>query len=163
MQMDARQIPYTDEFDVIGAFDVLEHIEDDSRVLAEVHRALTPGGLLMLTVPQHPWLWSAVDDYACHVRRYTAQLLHTRIRAAGFEILRSTSFVFSLLPLMFASRMLKKTSMKEDARVDAVAELRISPTLNGLFEKMIGMDIALIQRNIDLPVGGSRFVVAKRI
>lgn len=58
-------------FDVIGAFDVIEHIEEDEKVLANLARAIVPGGALLITVPQHRWLWSATDDYACHVRRYT--------------------------------------------------------------------------------------------
>lgn len=52
-QMDARRIPYVDHFDVIGAFDVLEHIAEDELVLREIHQALRPGGGVMLTVPQH--------------------------------------------------------------------------------------------------------------
>jgi len=85
MQMDARKIPFEEEFDVIGAFDVLEHIEDDECVLAQVHAALKPQGLILLTVPQHAWLWSASDKYACHVRRYTASDLHHKIKKAGFS------------------------------------------------------------------------------
>ena len=49
-QMDARHIPFRDEFDVIGAFDVLEHIEDDESVIAEVGRALRPGGGFLVSV-----------------------------------------------------------------------------------------------------------------
>ena len=66
MQMDARNIPFAEEFDVIGAFDVLEHIEEDERVLEQAHVALKPLGLMLITVPQHAWLWSSVDEYACH-------------------------------------------------------------------------------------------------
>lgn len=163
MQMDARSIPYSDEFEVIGAFDVLEHIEEDTKVLTEMHQALAPGGILLLTVPQHAWLWSSVDEYACHVRRYAAHDLHSKIEDAGFEILRSTSFVSSLLPLMLASRLTKRKSAKESDRVDAVAELNIAPWLNFVFEKMLSGDFALIRKGIDLPIGGSRLVVAKKI
>ena len=66
MQMDARNIPFVEEFDVIGAFDVLEHIEEDEQVLEQAHGALKPQGLVLITVPQHAWLWSSVDEYACH-------------------------------------------------------------------------------------------------
>lgn len=162
MQMDARAIPYFEEFDVIGAFDVLEHIEEDTKVLEAMCQALTPNGVLLLTVPQHAWLWSSVDDYACHVQRYAARAIHAKVEAAGFEILRSTSFVSSLLPLMFASRLLKRAPLKVTDRVDAVAELNISPWLNSLFEKMLGVDLALIRGGVDLPLGGSRLVVARK-
>ena len=42
-QMDARAIPFEEEFDVIGAFDVLEHIDEDELVLSEMNRVLKPG------------------------------------------------------------------------------------------------------------------------
>ena len=64
MQMDARHVPFVDEFDAIGAFDILEHIEEYEAVLTQLHKALKPGRVLLLTIPQHPWLWSANDDYA---------------------------------------------------------------------------------------------------
>lgn len=64
LQMDACDNPFVAEFDAIGAFDVLEHIPLDALALGQIHAALKPGGVLLLTVPQHAWLWSASDDYA---------------------------------------------------------------------------------------------------
>ena len=161
MQMDGRCIPFAEEFDAIGAFDVLEHIEEDEQVLRQMHGALKSGGVILLTVPQHAWLWSPVDDYACHIRRYSAKEIHAKVEGAGFEILRSTSFVSSLLPAMFASRLVQKVSSKKYA--DPTAELRISPWLNGLFEKMLDAELAMIRNDINLPVGGSRLIVARKI
>jgi SAM-dependent methyltransferase len=162
MQMDARAIPYSEEFSVIGAFDVLEHIEEDIEVLAQIRKALAPNGTLLLTVPQHAWLWSPVDDYACHVRRYSARDLHAKLDAGGFEILRSTSFVTTLLPLMYASRLLKKSPGKA-AHVDAEkAELDMPGWLNYLLEKMMGVDLFLIRHGVNMPLGGSRLIVARK-
>jgi SAM-dependent methyltransferase len=161
MQMDARNIPFEEEFDVIGAFDVLEHIEDDERVLAQVHAALKTQGLMLLTVPQHAWLWSASDEYACHVRRYSASDLHKKIETAGFQIVRSTSFVTTLLPAMMVSRFLHKKVV--DGSFDATAELKIPYWLNLLFFKLIYAEIVLIKKRFDFSVGGSRLVVAKKI
>lgn len=161
MQMDGRSIPFVEEFDSIGAFDVLEHIEEDGQVLGQMHGALKPGGIILLTVPQHAWLWSPVDDYACHIRRYSDKEIHEKVKNAGFEILRSTSFVSSLLPAMFASRLMQKVLTKTNA--DPTAELRISPWLNSLFEKMLDAELAMIRNNINLPVGGSRLIVARKI
>lgn len=160
MQMDGRQIPFTDEFDVIGAFDVLEHIEEDEAVLAQIWSALQPGGTLVLTVPQHTWLWSAVDEYACHVRRYSANELHAKVKAAGFDIQRSTSFVSTLLPAMYAKRLVQKSKLAQE--IDASAELRIASWMNSLFEKMLSCELMLIRRGIDLPAGGSRLLVARK-
>ena len=104
-QMDARAIPFAEEFDVIGAFDVLERIEEDEKVLGQMYRAIRAGGCLLITVPQHEFLWSRMDVHACHVRRYAERDLAAKVRAAGFEVLRLTSFVSLLLPLMLASRL----------------------------------------------------------
>src|SRR4029077_3610296 len=92
-QMDARRIPFEAEFDVIGAFDVLEHIEEDEQALGELFRCCRPGGGIVITVPQHRFLWSAADEYAYHKRRYSRRELISKVRMAGFEILRVTSFV----------------------------------------------------------------------
>lgn len=159
-QMDARTIPHDSEFDAIGAFDVIEHIKEDELVLGQILKALRPGGVMVITVPQHPWLWSVVDEYACHVRRYTAAELHRKVVQAGFEIVRSTSFVTSLLPAMYLSRLFQQK--KAGIKVDEMAGLRINPILNRVFEWFLGIDLALIQRRISLPVGGSRLLVARK-
>ena len=159
-QMDARHIPYESEFNAIGAFDVLEHIEEDEVVLQQICKALKPGGIVFITVPQHRWLWSAVDEYACHVRRYDVNELHQKVCRAGFEIIQSTSFVSTLLPAMYLSRLLKRNKM--DVNMHAMAELRINPILNKLFEWLLNLELGLIRAGVALPVGGSRLLVARK-
>lgn len=159
-QMDARQIGHRDEFDVIGAFDVLEHIAEDTVVLDQIRQALVPGGVLLLTVPQHRWLWSHSDDYACHVRRYTAAELTRKLRDSGFAIERSTSFVSLLLPAMLLSRVLQRRSLLKD--FDPTAEFRLNPLLNAVFLGLMQVEIALIRAGLSLPFGGSRLVVARK-
>ncbi len=159
MQMDAREIPFIGEFDAIGAFDVLEHIEQDGRVLAQMHNALKKDGVMLLTVPQHAWLWSPVDDYSRHVRRYSVNGLHTKIKTAGFEILRSTSFVSLLLPVMMLSRMAKR---KPTDQFDTKAELKLPWILNKLFYLLMLIEAFFIKWGWDLPVGGSRLVIARK-
>jgi SAM-dependent methyltransferase len=158
LQMDARQIPYAAEFDAIGAFDVIEHIEEDEAVLRQVCHALKSGGLLLLTVPQHPALWSAVDERACHVRRYTARELNEKVTGAGFKIIRNTSFVTTLLPFMFISRLLQRGSNPK--RLDTESETKINPTLNRIFGYCLRFEAHVIRFGLSLPVGGSRLVVA---
>lgn len=160
LQMDARQIPYVAEFDAIGAFDVIEHIQEDEAVLEQMHQALKPEGLLLVTVPQHPSLWSAVDEHACHVRRYTTRELDRKVRRAGFETLCSTSFVTTLLPFMFISRLLQRGGNQK--RLDTGAETEIGPVLNRIFEYCLKFEMQLIRLGVSLPVGGSRLVVAAK-
>lgn len=159
MQMDARHVPFIDEFDAIGAFDVLEHINEDEIVLSQLHRAMKPGGVLLLTIPQHPWLWSASDEYACHVRRYTRIEIETKIMKSGFELVRSTSFVTSLLPAMMLSRIWQK---RKEKNFNPSGELKIHPTLNKLFYSLMIFEFIGIRLGFDYPVGGSRLIVAKK-
>lgn len=159
-QMDARCIPYELYWDAIGAFDLLEHIEQDEVVLQQIFKALKPGGVVFITVPQHRWLWSVVDECACHARRYNTNELHQKARKAGFEIIRSTSFVSTLLPAMCLSRLLHRK--KIDVRIDAMAELHINPIVNKIFDWLLYFDWTLIRAGVSLPVGGSRLLVARK-
>lgn len=159
MQMDARHVPFFNEFDAIGAFDVLEHIEEDESVLTQLHKALKPTGVLLLTIPQHPWLWSANDDYACHVRRYTARELHKKVIDAGFRIERSTSFVSLLLPAMMLSR---QTSNNKITERDVTAELRLPKLINNIFLGIMRVEQRLIKFGANFALGGSRLVIARK-
>jgi SAM-dependent methyltransferase len=159
MQMDARQIPFVTEFDILGAFDVLEHIKEDTAVIDEVYKALKPGGIFILSVPQHQWLWSKTDELAFHQRRYSNSELIKKLQATGFTILRSTSFVSTLLPAMVLSRTLNKANNSD---FDPKDEFLIHPLLNYIFEKMLLLELALIKIGFNFPLGGSRLVVAQK-
>jgi SAM-dependent methyltransferase len=159
VQADARALPFRDEFDVVGAFDVLEHVHEDEQVLREMHGAARPGGGIVVLVPQHPWLWSAMDDVAHHVRRYGRRELVGKVRAAGFRVERATSFVSSLLPAMVASRVARRISPRP---YDPIAELRPG-ALNALFERVLDGERRLIERGVSLPAGGSLLVVARKV
>jgi SAM-dependent methyltransferase len=157
-QMDARRMPFEEEFDVVGAFDVIEHIEDDRLVLDQMRRAVTPGGGILLTVPQHPWLWSHNDDAAHHVRRYSKAELIEKVTRAGFEILRVSSFVSLLLPFMAASRFTKR---KANADVTGESET-VAGWVNTALARVMDVEGALVRGGVSFPAGGSLLVVAKR-
>jgi len=157
VQLDARKIPWRNQFDVVGIYDVLEHIEDDEGVLHQIYESLAYGGGILITVPQHRWLWSPVDEASCHVRRYSARELENKVRAAGFEILRSSSFVSLLLPMMVAARLVQRKPAS-----DAAAELRINKHLNWLFRKIMSVEFRFIQYGVNFPLGGSRLLIARK-
>lgn len=159
-QMDARKIPFSEKFDLIGSFDVIEHIDDDRKVLAEIYSALKPGGLVVLTVPQHRWLWSRRDVHAHHVRRYERDELHGKLEEAGFELVRSTSFVFFLLPLLALSRFLERKRV--GVELDTNKELNPHWAINRLFESVILLELCLIRLGVNFPYGTSRIVVGRK-
>jgi SAM-dependent methyltransferase len=156
-RLDATKMQDRDRFDAIGAFDVIEHIEDDNATLKNCFKALKKEGYLFLTVPQHMWLWSKVDEDACHVRRYSQLELRFKLEQSGFKILMSSSFVSLLLPLMYLSR---KNIFKKDSI--SKKEFKIYPWLNTLFELIMIIEIFLIKLGIRLPLGGSMILVAKK-
>ncbi len=151
-------MPFENEFDVVGAFDVLEHIAEDEVVLDEMFRAVRPGGGVILAVPQHPALWSQPDVYAHHERRYRRAELDSKVSRAGFEVVRSTSFVTVLLPLMAATRI--RDRGRDD--YDPTAELKVGAVTNALLGAALAFERSLIRVGLNLPVGGSRLVVARR-
>ena len=159
-QMDALRIPFKEEFDIIGLFDVLEHIKDDEAVIGQLFQAVKKDGGVIICVPQHPSLWSHFDDHSFHVRRYTARDLRSKLESAGFKVSRQTSFVTLLLPAFIVSRLMVKKAAKEN--YDHVASLKVNPLLNLILEGILSVECALIRAGISLPVGTSLLMVARK-
>lgn len=161
MQMDATNIPYSDEYDVIGAYDVIEHIEDDIGVIGSVARALRKKGLFFITVPQHSFLWSQADDAAHHFRRYQMSDLKRKLEFEGFEVIFNTSFVSLLMPLMFMSRLRYKCS--KSAKYELMDELKLSPLVNSVLLSTMRIELRMIKAGMRFPAGGSLVVVARKL
>jgi SAM-dependent methyltransferase len=158
-QLDARDLPFEEEFDLVCALDVLEHVDADDRAMGSMYRAIRPGGGALVTVPQHPSLWSSADVSAHHQRRYTRRELLGKLEAAGFAVRHVTSFVSSLLPLMAASRMVSR--LRRGA-YDPWAEFRRTQRIGPVLERVAALDLALMRRGASLPAGGSLLAVATR-
>ena len=157
-QMDARHIPFADHFTVIGAFDVLEHIQEDEQVLSQMYQAVRSGGGIMVTVPQHRFLWSKSDEYAHHVRRYRAGELRRKAEKAGFEVLRLTSFVSLLLPFMLLARL----KQRRTPEFNPTTEFEIPSVVNRLLGNAMLVERATIRAGISFPAGGSLLLVATK-
>ena len=158
IQQDARALDAAEQFDVVCAFDVLEHIVEDEDVLARLFRAATPGGAALITVPQHPQLWSRVDTYAHHVRRYRRHELIARITRAGFTPLRVTSFVSLLLPILAVSRWV-------EARRPGQAsgrETSVPRSLNSALRAVLSLERQVIKCGVSWPAGGSLLAIARK-
>jgi SAM-dependent methyltransferase len=158
-QLVGHRLPFDREFDVVGCFDVLEHVDDDVRVLAEMRRASAPGGGVLVSVPQHPRLWSAVDEFSEHRRRYTARELRGKLATAGFEVMRTTSFVSLLLPLVALSRL---RARGPGETYDPRTEYRLPRWLDAALERVMAVERALMRRGVSFPAGSSLLAVARR-
>ena len=163
IQLDATEMPFHDRWDVVGAFDVLEHIDADRRVMTQVFRALRPGGLFIVTVPQYQWMWSTIDDLVHHKRRYGRRELVEKLRHAGFDIVHITSFVTVLFPFMLLERMRSRArGQSGDSKADFSAQVNLPGALNRIFDWMMRADEAALRVGVSLPFGGSLLAVARR-
>jgi SAM-dependent methyltransferase len=156
-QLDATKLDEVECYDAIGAFDVIEHIKADKLVINNLCRALRHSGSLILTVPQHPLLWSSADDYAHHIRRYIRSNIIQLLEEAGLEVTYATSFVTLLLPLMIFQRWRFRNKPYNPAD-----EFEIHPWLNKILAKVMELEYLLVRHGLSLPAGGSLLLIAKR-
>ncbi len=163
IQFDVTQGVVGEEFDIIAAFDVIEHIENDVAAISNIYKMLCRGGSLIITVPQHKFLWSRLDEIVKHKRRYSRRELVTKLQKNGFDISYCTSFLFVLFPFMLISRMFDKVSdqlQSEEAGFEK--RVKFSNALNWIFDRLMRIDEALIRLGISLPFGGTLVVVARK-
>jgi SAM-dependent methyltransferase len=154
----ATALPFADEvFDVVAAFDVIEHCASDAQALSELVRVLAPGGRLLVSVPAYQWAWSDHDVRAGHYRRYTRSRICRVVQDAGLRVERSTYAFTTVFPMFVAERVrrrLRSRSGQQDEGLPAVSG-RLDRVLVGL----CGVDRRLL-RQVDLPFGSSVFVAA---
>ena len=141
-------------YDLIGAFDVIEHIDDDAAALDSIARRLRPGGKFVMTVPAHQWMWSAHDVVNHHQRRYSKSALKRLVNGSPLRLESLGYFNSLLFPVAVAERMASKVRGKDDAN------LSLPPKpLNSALEQAFAAERHLIGR-VPLPPGLSLFAVA---
>lgn len=167
VQGDIHKLPFRSPFDVIGAFDVLEHLPDDHRVLRDLRAILAPGGALLLTVPAHASLWSYFDEASHHCRRYSREELHARLVETGYQVEFLSEFMSSIYPLVWLGRRLAARFRKPRESGAAIhdelatSELRVIPGLNGVLSFLLGQEARVLARRRRLPLGTSLVAVAR--
>jgi SAM-dependent methyltransferase len=157
-QGDVCALPFPDaSFDLVLATDVVEHVDDDRRALAEIARVLAPGGAVLITVPTFPSLWGTQDRIAQHKRRYRLRPLVMKIEDAGLAVTRRYYFNYLLfIPIWAARRIIDRLgiALKSEGDVN-------SPLLNVALKVVFEADTrtAAILRP---PFGVSALVIARR-
>ena len=134
--------------DTVISLNVLEHIDDDRRALAEAYSLLAPGGRIVLQLPAHKVLYGALDINLDHFRRYTVRDIRQKLSSCGFEIEHMRRFnMFGALGWLFASRVLRRRILPEGQL--------------GLFNLLAPVFMA-IERIVPVPIGLSLLVVARK-
>jgi SAM-dependent methyltransferase len=168
VQGDVFEYSFDRTFDLIGAFDVIEHLDDDEKILCRLSGQLRPGGHLVVTVPAHKALWSYFDEAAHHRRRYAPAELKRKLAATGFSDVFVTQFMAALFPAMWLKRRLGGCALKlshagpQQQQDAAESDLRVNPILNRITEWLLWPEPALISRHRSLPLGTSLLAIGTR-
>ena len=152
-----EKLPYEDgTFDLVTAFDVVEHMDDDLAGLREMRRVLRPGGRALLFVPTFMFLWGLQDDVSNHRRRYRLPELRRVLEQAGFEIERTTyANITFFLPILVMRQLMRLTGVKAESENN----INVS-ALNGVLGSVFGAESWLL-RFMNLPFGVSGLCVAR--
>jgi SAM-dependent methyltransferase len=146
-------------FDLVAAFDVIEHVDDDAGAVAALGGLLRPGGFFVATVPAYAWMWSGHDAAHHHKRRYARPAFRRLFENAGLKVRRASHFNSLLFPPIAAVRLAHSVGRKV---ASAGGDEAMPPRpLNGVLKTVFGMERALLRAG-DLPFGVSILLVAER-
>ena len=160
-QGDVHTLDSMESYQLVGMFDVLEHIENDLKVLEKLRAHLTRDGGLVLTVPANPSLWSEFDVLAHHQRRYTRDSLQTVLKDAGFDVMYITHFMAALLPAMKLKRHNQVSSRNVSPQQVMSENFHPSPLANRIAFGLTWPEIFLIRHRVHIPLGTSLLAVAR--
>lgn len=151
-------LPKDESFELIGLFDVLEHLEQPVPTLVALKERLTVDGQLVVTVPAFPFLWSKHDEINHHFRRYTLRTLTAELAQAGFKVDFSTHYNISLFPPIAAVRLLRKVLPGTDSDNEGSLTGGLA---NTVLTKTFSAERHLVSR-VRFPFGVSLLVMASR-
>jgi SAM-dependent methyltransferase len=159
---DVTRLPCaTGSMDLITAFDLIEHVDDDHACVRELARVCRPGGFIMVTVPAFPWLWGRQDVINHHKRRYRSQELERLFTEGGLEIARFTYINTLLFPVIAAVRLFRRLIPGRSAEPRSDFSMTRPGIVNTLLARVFGAE-ARVVRHGRLPFGVSLLCVARK-
>ena len=160
-QFDLMDSPFNNEFDSVGLFDVLEHIEDSNRALKNVHKMLSKNGYVFLTLPAHNWLWSREDAIAGHKKRYTREEIIKELMQNGFEPISVRYFFIFIVPLLLLRRFINPDHGGNVLESEYSDEIKVNSVVNKVLFALCRIE-GYFEKIIPNFFGGSLFVVGKK-
>lgn len=159
---DVTALPFkTNSVDLITAFDLVEHIDDDVACARELARVCRPGGHVMVTVPAFPWMWGRQDTINHHMRRYRAHELARLFTDEGLEIRRFTYLNTLLFPVVAAVRLFRRLVPERNGELVSDFSMTKPGVINTMLGKLFGAE-ALLIRHWNLPLGVSLLCLARK-
>ena len=160
---EGRRLPLGRGYDLLGMFDVLEHIDDDVGALRALRESLAPGGALVLTVPAHQRLFDEMDEIAFHRRRYERAGLRRALEESDFEVRLLSHFMSPLVPILVLMRSAGRHlhGGRSRALERRRAEFRVVPGVNALMRGVLALERAAMA-HAPVPFGSSLVAVAVR-
>lgn len=152
------------KYDIIGAFDVIEHIQNDKSVVEWICDNLNDNGIVIATVPAYQWFFSDHDRVLGHFRRYTVSNFE-ELYIDNFNILKKSYFNMLLFPLAILSRLtirLKSFIFTNKNRTHEKQKVPKTPLLNFFFFHILKIESKLISYGIRLPFGLTVVICAKK-
>ena len=155
----------SDTFDVVCAYDVIEHIEADILAITEIHRVLNSNGQYMITVPAYQFLWSNHDVVNHHFRRYTKTELVSKLSSATFTTEYTTYFNTLLFPPIAFVRFLLNLLPKGKNNKTSGSDNEVLSS-NGLLNKMLFQifksEEKILSKKVSLPFGVSILSIGRK-
>lgn len=154
-----------DSFDLVTAFDTIEHIPDDAEALAECRRILRPGGRIFVSVPAYQFLYTHQDRVVHHQRRYTARGLAGKLRAAGFEVEKASYINFllfpAILPIVLAVKLKQVFRRPTDEQARSNVSIKVPEWANSLLAGIFSFERHVLAR-LSVPAGHSLVAIGRK-
>lgn len=149
-------------FDVVVASDFIEHLDDDVSAVKKMYSTLKKGGLLLITVPAYPWMFSSHDLALNHKRRYSRAMLENLLKCAGVSEVKLFYWGGMLFPFMFPVRITQKVLLKKrnnEGKYETI-KYELPRFLNDFFMWLLDFELRRIKENKPMKVGSSLVAIA---
>ncbi len=156
----AEKIPQADSsYDLVCAFDLIEHVEDDLVALKEFYRVCRPGGYVFILAPAYQFLWSEHDEALHHKRRYSLSDLHRKMSLAGFSLIKRSYLITLLFFPILGFRFIK--SLINSKSGPKASYVILPSSLNTFFIWLLKIESLLLTK-INFPFGASVLCIGQK-